>query len=917
MFFFLSGHFFNLNTNLIMIRKNVILLSFIAASLAFAVSCGDDPDPVDPEIPVDPVLSILNELYPFSPRGGNAELSFDSNEPWEATTETDEESDGWYSVSPLSGESGEGLALKISVEANEEYTGRGFRIILKNESLEKTVEVTQLKKNVILLGDNLYEVTFDEQTLSVDVRSNVEYSVTVETGREWINEVRTRAEGGLKEETHTFLISGNTVESPRTGTVVFKDLDSDLSDELTVVQQAWVDPDPERTALMAIYESAGGAGWTNDENWCSDRPLSEWYGVETDEEGHVTAIRLKDNNLSGTISPKISRLSSLEHLVLSWNSLSGDPDNDDLSGLTKLQTIDLSHNQLVGELPISWNKLDNLTYIDVSSNNLEGPIPKQWNEMFEGGRSLDIIIYNNYMGGSKVPEAIQNHPEWNRLAFQIMRQHPKSGSFDIQRDYFMPELTLTSVADGSQHSMREIYGGHKYTMIFNWDPLQDESTDILASLVRRYYTLFKDDGFTVIAITPEGDDYREAAREYVASNDVPWLTVTDYRDARERRIILMPYPYPSYLIIDQYGKVVLDMFNGQYDYPERVDFSRISHYYLLGEFFYRNLGKTSYESVDYGMDKQYETLQKATKGDGVDLVFMGDAYQDIDIETGYYRKLMENLMEYFFMIEPTKSYREYFNVYIVYAVSRYAYIGDYPQTAIGTTHTSTGQVVPGREAGNYVICAPVRSSYDTSATIMVNNFNAGVTLIDPSIYPSTKTFAYVNSAFRTLPGVLLHESVGHGLGLLGDEYVRWWVIGEPEIPEFEKDYLRGRQRSGQCLNVSLTDDPASVPWSHLIGHPRFPYVGVIEGAYYYDLGVWRSEDQSVMRDHSVTPYYFNAISRQLIVKRTLELSGEGYTFEKFLAKDSDEGRPSSAAQSSAANRTAMERHQPPIYAKEE
>lgn len=78
------------------------------------------------------------------------------------------------------------------------------------------------------------------------------------------------------------------------------------------------------------------------------------------------------------------------------------------------------------------------------------------------------------------------------------------------------------------------------------------------------------------------------------------------------------------------------------------------------------------------MDKKFETLQTATKGKGIDLVLMGDAFTDIDIETGFYKQLMEFAMESFFTIEPTKSYREYFNVYMVYAVSRDAYIGEYP-----------------------------------------------------------------------------------------------------------------------------------------------------------------------------------------------------------------------------------------------
>lgn len=60
--------------------------------------------------------------------------------------------------------------------------------------------------------------------------------------------------------------------------------------------------------------------------------------------------------------------------------------------------------------------------------------------------------------------------------------------------------------------------------------------------------------------------------------------------------------------------------------------------------------------------------------------------------------------------------------------------------------------------------------------------------------------------------------------------------------------------------------------------------------------------------------YFNAICRELLVKRILELSGEGYTFEKFLAKDSDVGRPGSAHSAlQSASADLPYKHHPPIF----
>ena len=53
----------------------------------------------------------------------------------------------------------------------------------------------------------------------------------------------------------------------------------------------------DRDALVALYNAAGGARWKQNENWLSDKPLNEWYGVRT-VDGRVTNLCFSEVTVS-------------------------------------------------------------------------------------------------------------------------------------------------------------------------------------------------------------------------------------------------------------------------------------------------------------------------------------------------------------------------------------------------------------------------------------------------------------------------------------------------------------------------------------------------------------------------------------------------------------------------------------------
>ena len=154
-------------------------------------------------------------------------------------------------------------------------------------------------------------------------------------------------------------------------------------------------------ALVTLYEALGGDNWRDNTNWLSTEPFHTWYGVETNDIGRITRLRLDRNELTGTIPEALAQLKLLKHLDLDVNELTGTIP-EALAQLKNLQTLDLNFNELTGTIPEALAQLENLRSLNLSFNELTGTIPEALTQL-ENLQGLNLNF--NELTGT-IPEAL-------------------------------------------------------------------------------------------------------------------------------------------------------------------------------------------------------------------------------------------------------------------------------------------------------------------------------------------------------------------------------------------------------------------------------------------------------------------------------------------------------------------------------
>lgn len=566
-------------------------------------------------------------------------------------------------------------------------------------------------------------ITLNKTEASVEEEKTVTLIAVVDTEDPDVNVIWTSENSGVASVDQNGLVKGLKVG---TTTVTAKVGDKTATCAITVTEGTY--KVKEREALVKFFNANNGANWSAyyKENWCSDKPLELWAGVEMTSDGkHVRSLWINDDNLKGQIPKEIADLTELEvlHLITKVRNaptyslpkeiarlkklkdiyfhdypISGKLPDDiftmewleklginnaslskwtipaSIANLKSLKELRLLDCNLYGSIPSAMGQLTGLEVLDLRGNDLTGTLPASLGSLIN---LKTLELDSNKLSGS-IPTAVAKMDNYWRLWGHIF--FGNNFTMDNLRASKVPSPRSPKVKtiSGKDLDIEAEFDKHQYTVLFNLNPQSGDAVECLDQLAS-LYKANNSKGMGLITYfdnnsTGSDADTRDARFKEVINNcGATWDSFIrhmygEYPDGApfyaERGLEMYPHGVENSITIFGPEKTVV--------YSTLLDLSRESLNNAIA--YLQTVFKTTishYESKSYSDDGKVETLQLASVGKGVDLVVTGDAFSDRLISNGTFRNAAVQAVNDLFSQEPYKSMKNRFNIYLVKAVSKH------------------------------------------------------------------------------------------------------------------------------------------------------------------------------------------------------------------------------------------------------
>ena len=808
-------------------------------------------------------------------------------------------SNGWQAVVNKK----DNLSGTITITAPDPITDDEV-LVFVSDGKEKTV-MSAISFCIVILDniqDNTVKVGGGDGNLNLEITSNMEIKAVPKN--EWIITDEQPQSKALATNHFHFKILANGDKQSRTGHIEVQDMGDKVLKTITVIQGNAQEEEiaKEREALIAFYHATNGDQWKNNTNWCSDKPIGEWYGIRC-QNGLVEVLNLTENGLLGMIPLEIGNLGNLRILSLSINQLSGEIPSS-IGQLKELTTLYLANNQLSGNIPVELGDLTNLTMADLYNNQLSGNIPSSIGNLKELDR---LSLHNNQLTGI-IPTEIGNLCNLTSLSLdynQLSGEIP-ANIVDLKnlQELRLDNNKLEGLIPNTICQMSNLK--------FLWFANNHFSGNIPQNIGNLHALERLDLSHNQLTGSIPVSIKQCSNLQYIMlnSNQLQGDMMLDYfSNNKNIRALHLDHNNLTGTIPAEFTTWVYDhrpVFNITYnclsgslplELISNPDWPRAEACIIPQNEGYNLEVPILYESTDYSEDGKVVVLQKATEGNGINVAIVGDGFADVDFTSGHFDKVMHKTMEGLFRQEPMKSFRHLFNVYAVKAVSKHNVFLDGCETALegkyGSNNSgySYAECKEGTLRNKYINKIPAFNPDEDICFVILNAYtpNASASYCR---YPQGFSYSISGLGSYTPASNNLHgfenkicRGFGCTFGHLGSE--EWNSFGGAAT-DATKEVILNYQANGWYMNLSV--DPENVPWKKFLTDERYANedVGIYEGGYYCAFGIYRSSNTSIMRMTNIDEVTFNVPSREAIYKRMMQQAyGDSwqYDYEKFVEYD--------------------------------
>lgn len=833
---------------------------------------------------------------------------------------------------------------RFDIQPNEDYDQRSAEIkFTNNESgLSEVVIVTQTQKDALVVAKDSYTVDSEGDQIEIEIGHNVDFDI--EISADWIKKAQnTRA---FVTDVLVFDIAANTSDDNREGTITFKSKDGALKQTVKVYQKV------EGTIIVStkeiVLEPEAGTFTVEIQanvEFSAYLPLVNWIREIEPTRGMTSHTLYYEYDVNPSAEPRETFIEIVNNETY---------DYEVISIVQKGAEIDEGSYTLVGTG--KWTD-------DIVASLFGLPAPTYDVEVYENSATPGFIylkdLYTNAYAGVLVDTFgfdASNIPTWDTSYVAIDVSDPEAVNIPNQHiglGLGYGEMSIWSLEAGTMENGTITFPA-KGMAVSDDDGAYYANPDGLTKLEMEGGDIPEEDSYELIGTGRWTDDivapvfgiYPPSYEVEVYENPEKSgsIYLKDLYTNAYIDVLGMEFGIPSanapmyftsettYIEIDisdptavnipiqktglnlGYGEMVIwsespgTMENGIITFPAESinmyddDSAYIANGYEMTKLLMPGVTETYYESTDYSRDGEVKTLQTATKGKGIDIVLMGDAYSDRLIADGTYDKVMNTAMEKFFLEEPYKSYRDHFNVYSVKSVSANEVYTDETSTTFACFF-GDGTYVGGNDQRvfSYAQKAIGEERIDDALIIVMLNSRkyAGTCWMYYNYtgdWGNGSSISYfpVGVDDDALAQVLHHEAGGHGFSKLADEYAYEHMGG---IPRDEMTDRGKMMKYGWWKNVDFTSNLQRIKWSHFLSDERYAGegLGAYEGGFTYWTGVWRPTENSIMRYNTGG---FNAPSREAIYYRINKLAYGAdweYDYEEFVEYDAINRKSASGA----------------------